>query len=77
MKTVGELKEFIKDLPDDLLLVTFKSDMETSGYRNDIDCMFANMEVETRHAFDSFDGTYFSYEVMVDSKGGKPCLKFY
>lgn len=31
-KTVGELKEFLEHLPDDMVVVHYKSDMEKSGW---------------------------------------------
>ena len=77
MKTVGELKEFIKDLPDDMLLTMYRSNMETSGYRNNVFCQIDNMGEETRETWDRFDGTPYKYEVMVESKEGIPCLKIY
>ena len=75
MKTVGELKEFIKDLPDDMLLVNYENDMETRGYRNRVSCRVDNMEKETKTTWDRFDGTSYNYEVFVESKNGIPCLK--
>jgi hypothetical protein len=74
MKTVGELKEFIKDLPDDMLLVQYHRDMETSGYRNNLYCDVTNMKTEVKHTWDRFDGTNYSYEVLVKSEDGVPCL---
>ncbi len=74
MKTVGELKEFIKNLPDDMPLVNYQSNMETSGYRNRVICDVANMKKEERPTWDRFDGTYYSYEVFVKTEDGSPCL---
>ena len=34
IKTVRELKEFIKNLPDDTLLVNYQCDLEKCGYFN-------------------------------------------
>ena len=47
--TVGELKQFIKDLPDDMPLVSYKSTMEYSGYmqRVHVDVMPMKMQVDT------------------------------
>lgn len=75
MKTVGELKEFIKNLPDDMLLVNYESDMETRGYRNNLFCDVVNMKKETRNSCDVFDGIDYSYEVFVKAKDGTPCLR--
>ena len=75
MKTVGELREFIKDLPDDMLIVQYRSNMEKHGYENGVYCDVANMQKETKHTWDRFDGTDYSYEVFVSSEDGVPCLK--
>jgi hypothetical protein len=76
MKTVGELKEFIKDLPDNMMLLNFQSDMEKNGYVNRLFCSVAYMKKETRQSWDRFDGTPYSYEVFIKSEYGIPCLKF-
>lgn len=75
MKTVGELKALIKDLPDDTPIVTYKSDMEKSGYQKNVSCSVANMKAETREAYDAFDGIRYKYEAMVESADGVPCLR--
>ena len=74
MKTVGELKEFIKDLPDDMLLANYESNMEINGYRNRLSCDVVNMKTETKHSWDRFDGTDYSYEVLERAEDGVPCL---
>lgn len=74
MNTVGELKEFIKNLPDEMLIVNYHSDMETYGYTNNIICTVSNMKKERRESWDRFDNTDFSYEVYVKSEDGIPCL---
>ena len=75
-KTVGELKEFIKDLPDDMLLVNYESNLETSGYMNRLSCDVVNMKKETKYSWDRFDETEYSYEVFDITKDGIPCLRF-
>lgn len=75
MKTVGELKSFLKDVPDDVLLVKYRSDMETSGYRNDFYCSVTNMSKHKKDAYDRFDGTDYSYEVYEPDENGEPCLR--
>lgn len=74
MKSVGELKEFIKDLPDDMIVAKFKVDMETDGFRNEIHCEVKNMREEEKQAYDSFDGTKYNYKVLVSDSNGTPCL---
>ena len=75
METVGELKDFIKDLPNDMLLVKYESNMETSGYRNRLSCDIVNMKKETEDAYDAFDGTHYTYEVLVKAEDGIACLR--
>ena len=75
MKTVGELKEFIKNLPDDMPLVNYQSNMERSGYQNNVFCSVVNMKKETRETWDRFDGISYTYETMVRSADGIPCLE--
>ena len=75
MKTVRELKEFIKNLPDDMPLVNYQSNMERSGYQNNVFCSVVNMKKETRETWDRFDGISYTYEAMVNSADGIPCLK--
>ncbi|MBE5937129.1 MAG: hypothetical protein E7265_03765 [Lachnospiraceae bacterium] len=74
MKTVGELKEFIKDLPDDMLLANYESNMEISDYRNRLSCDVVNMKTKTKYSWDRFDGTDYSYEVLERAEDGVPCL---
>lgn len=74
IETVGELREFIKDLSDDTLIVNYQNDKEKSGYQNNMLCSVANMENKTKATYDWFDGTPYSYEVFVESKDGATCL---
>ena len=75
MRTVGELKEFIKNLPDDMPLVTHQSAMEKIGYQNNVFCNVVNMKKETRETWDRFDKIAYTYETMVRSADGIPCLE--
>ena len=75
MKTVGEIKEFIKNLPDNMPLANYQSNMERSGYQNNVFCSVVNMKHKTEETWDRFDGTPYTYEVMVRSADGIPCLK--
>lgn len=74
MKTVGELKRLIKDLPDDMPLVTYQNNMEKVGYQNEVSCAVVSMKEETREAWDRFDGCGYTYKTMVRSKDGSDCL---
>jgi len=75
MKTVGELREFIKDLPDDMLLVKYDRNMETSGYRNSLFADTIKMKTETKETWDRFDGGNYSYEVFEPSENGELCMR--
>lgn len=75
IKTIGDLKEFIKNLPDDMLVVKYQKDMEKRGYQNNAFCNITNMKKETKTAYDSFDYISYSYEVFVESEDGISCLE--
>lgn len=72
--TVGELREQIKYLPDDTLVVTYHQGMEQSGYMNKAFLHTENMESCLKNTWDAFDGTPYSYSALVPSKDGTPCL---
>lgn len=78
IKTVRELKEFIKDLPDDTLLVNYQCDLEKCGYFNTASFDIVKMKKETKQTWDRFDGCDYTYEVFAranDSEDGVICLK--
>lgn len=75
LRTVGELKEYIKNLPDDMLLVKYESTMEISGYRNKMFCDVTKMQEEVIQGYDSFDGEEFEYKVFVPAEEGTECLR--
>lgn len=74
MKTAGELKEFLKDIPDDTPIVQYESNMERSGYFNRCFVDVALMSVTTRQAVDAFDGIHYSYEVYEKDSNGQPVV---
>lgn len=75
MYTVGELREYIKDLPDDTRLVTYHQGMEQSGYMNKAFVHVENMKSCIKETWDAFDGTPYSYLALVSAKDGNiPCL---
>lgn len=77
MKTVGELKTLIKDLPDDMPLAFYHNDMERCGHINDVYAEIANFKSVTDTAVDAFDGTVYSYDKLEYCKDGTPHLKIY
>ena len=56
-KTVGELKEYIKNLPDDTPIISYQSDMEKSGYQSISCASTQKMVTEKRETYDAFDYT--------------------
>ena len=70
MKTVKELKEFLKDLPDDTPIVQFTSNMERDGYLLGASARVATMTKTKKSTWDRFDGTPYSYEIFVPSDKG-------
>lgn len=75
-KTVGELKEYIKNLPDDTPIISYQSDMEKSGYQSISCASTQKMVTEKRETYDAFDYTSYSYTVFSPSKDdtGTLCL---
>lgn len=74
IKTVGLLRELIKDLPDHTPIVSYQSDMEKRGYQSGTFMCVSPMREETRMATDGFDYTVYPYIVYVDDVGGKQML---
>ena len=72
--TVGELKEFIKNLPDDMPLVAYKSNMERSGYLPRVQVSVVPMKKEISTATDAFDYTTYQYEHYVRDPEGTQVL---
>lgn len=69
--TVGELKNILKDIPDDLEIVTFESDMEKCGIMK----AYISPRVETyrkeiKTTWDRFDGGSYIYEVFEKDENG-------
>lgn len=69
LKTVGELKDFIKDLPDDVPTLLYQSGKEQQGYRSYIGVRAENMISEKKHflsreTYDVFDYTRHTHEVF-------------
>lgn len=76
MKTAGELKAFIKNLPDDMPIVMYNQDMERRGFFNEVYTEIDNFSKKTESTVDAFDHTPYSYERYVQDKNGTPCLSF-
>ena len=75
--TVKELREFIKDLPDDMPIAGYESNIERSGYFNRAYLNIVKMKETINWGVDAFDGTKYSYKILYQDKNGKEYLKFY
>ena len=69
--TVGELKAKLKDVPDDLLVVSLEHDMERSGIMKSYPaCKILKCKEVERKTWDRFDGDDYTYKVFVEDKDG-------
>ena len=71
--TVGELKEKLKDVPDDLLIVEYHHDMEKEGIMEACPiCEIMRAKERKMQTYDSFDYTDYTYTVYErDTEGDK------
>lgn len=76
IKTVGELREILQNLPNDMPLLSYQSDMEKSGYVNKVYIDALNMAIKEKKTYDAFDYTPYSYEVYAPSAQGEECIVF-
>ena len=74
MKTVKELRDYLANLPDDMIIVHFIEDMERSGYMPNIYPRVANMSPIKEQTYDSFDGTAYDYTHYIYDEEGTPVL---
>ena len=74
IKTVGELKKLLADMPDDTPIVAYQSNMEKSGYMQGMWADKKKMAKSVKHTIDAFDYTPYSYEVFEESKIGTDTL---
>ena len=68
--TVKEMKDFLKDLPDDMKLVCYRSDMERNGYMENVSVMIRKMASVEKHTWDRFDGGDYTYTAYENSSDG-------
>lgn len=75
--TVGELREFIANLPDSTPLAQYENGMERHGFMPNAHINVRNMEKEEVQTYDAFDYTPYHYERLNPvSKDGTPYLVF-
>lgn len=68
---VGDLKKMLENIPDDLVIVGYESDMERHGI---MEASFYGKVVKVKEekvsTWDRFDGTDYSYTRYVEDKNG-------
>lgn len=61
VKTVGELKEILKDLDDNTLLLVYKTGMEKTGNMPEVYVEVSDFVKKKINTWDRFDGESYSY----------------
>lgn len=75
MKTVGELKEFLKGLDDNMPLVSTSDNPELKdSVIFGANAAVSKFRVETRQFIDTFDYTAYLEKVCVNDENGVECL---
>ncbi len=76
METVGELKEFIKDLDDEMPIIKHSDNFELHGAMDiGIYPRVGKFKTETRQFVDGFDYETYYHDVYVNDKNGIECLQ--
>ena len=76
IRTVGELKNILNSLPNDMLILSYSSDMEKSGYENKMLIAIEPMKETEKETYDAFDYTPYTYKVFELDATGQECLLF-
>lgn len=64
IRTVGELKDFIKNLSDDTPIAKYKCDIEKDGYLPMLGVRLENMILGEKETQDACDHTPYTYEAF-------------
>lgn len=76
MNTVGELKEFIRDLDDNMPIVKHSNNFELRGaIVSGIYPMVKKFRAERREFMDGFDHETYYHDIYVRDENGKECLQ--
>lgn len=62
MKTAGELKKYLENIPDNTPIAMYRDDMERHGYLPGVCVRASDMTLVSVPTYDRFDGTNYSYE---------------
>lgn len=63
INTIGELKEFLKEIPDDIPISVYTEGMEQRGYLlGGININLKNTEIIDKKTYDAFDGIKYTYK---------------
>lgn len=75
MTTVGDLKKFIEELPDDMLIASVSSNFELKGnYENNVYMRIRKMKEEVIDCYDSFDYIHYKTKVVKPKPDGDDML---
>ena len=78
MRTVGELREMIAELPNDMKIIHFESTMEKHGCFPNVTARVEKRSPIEKQTWDRFDGTDYTYESYErDEECFQPCLVLY
>lgn len=76
MKTVGELKEFIKKLDDNMPLVKRSNNFELRGEIDlGVSLSVEKFKIECKEFMDGFDYEIYHHNVYVHDNNGQECLQ--
>lgn len=64
IRTIGELKNLIKNLPNDTPIAKYHCDIEQDGYLPMLRVRLENMVLEEKETRDACDYTPYTYEVF-------------
>ena len=70
-KTIGELKQFLELLPEDMTVVHYKTDIEKFGWFEGVTPQIMNMSKEVHQTWDRFNYTKYSYECYGRDSNGE------
>ena len=75
INTVGELKKLLEEFSDNMPIIHYSHGIERSGYFEGIWTPYVNYVSKTENdAWDTFDGTHYTYECYVLDENGQEAL---
>lgn len=72
--TAKTLKDFLATVPDDTKIVVYRSDIEKSGYMENVSVNVRKMIPVEKNTWDRFDGTDYTYTAYENDKDGEDTI---